>query len=75
MAAKIEMYLVSLARQSAQVAGEMIRLGEGEAIHTEDSHKYTIDGFRTLAIEAGFVPRKSWTDEARLFSLHWLEAY
>ncbi|HEY4123130.1 MAG TPA: L-histidine N(alpha)-methyltransferase [Rhizomicrobium sp.] len=73
VAMKIEMYLVSLVQQTARVAGETIRFAEGEAIHTEDSHKYTIEGFTGLAEEAGFTLRKSWTDEARLFAIHWLE--
>lgn len=73
MARKIEMYLISLARQTVRVAGEIVRFAEGEAIHTEDSHKYTIEGFTELAVEAGFAPRKSWTDPHRLFAIHWLE--
>jgi dimethylhistidine N-methyltransferase len=74
IAMKIEMYLVSLIRQSVRVAGETIRFAEGEAIHTEDSHKYTVEGFYELAVEAGFAPRKSWTDNEGLFALHWLES-
>jgi dimethylhistidine N-methyltransferase len=75
IARKIEMYLVSLARQTVRVAGETVRFAEGEAVHTEDSHKYTIEGFTELAVEAGFVLRKSWTDQHRLFAIHWLEMH
>ena len=46
----------------------------GEPVHTEDSHKYTIESFRELAAHAGFNPRAVWTDEERLFSVHWLES-
>ena len=46
----------------------------GEAIHTEDSHKYTVRQFRQLATEAGFEPRAVWVDPDALFSVHWLEA-
>jgi len=73
-AQRIEMYLVSLKRQSALIDGEMIEFAAGEAVHTEDSHKYTIDGFREMAARAGFRPRAVWTDDARLFSIHWLES-
>lgn len=73
VAQRIEMYLVSLAAQRVRVAGETIRFAQGEAIHTEDSHKYTLDGFRALAAEAGYATCKVWTDPARLFSLQWLE--
>jgi dimethylhistidine N-methyltransferase len=71
---RIEMYLVSLRRQSIALAGETIHFAAGEAVHTEDSHKYTIESFREMAARAGFRPRAVWTDEERLFAIHWLEA-
>jgi dimethylhistidine N-methyltransferase len=70
---RIEMYLVSLCRQSVTVAGSRFRFAEGEALHTENSHKYTIESFHGLAARSGFVPRAVWTDRQRLFSIHWLE--
>jgi dimethylhistidine N-methyltransferase len=69
----IEMYLVSLARQQVRVADREFTFTEGEPIHTEDSFKYTLGGFRDLAARAGFVPRVAWVDPGRLFSIHWLE--
>ena len=74
VARRIEMHLVSRTHQRVKVCGEMFDFAEGETIHTEDSHKYTLDGFRALAAEAGYVPHRIWTDPARLFSLQWLEA-
>jgi dimethylhistidine N-methyltransferase len=71
---RIEMYLVSLKRQSVHVAGQRFDFAAGEPVHTEDSHKYTIESFREMAARAGFNPRAVWTDEERLFSLHWLES-
>jgi uncharacterized SAM-dependent methyltransferase len=73
-AKRVEMHLISLADQRIDVAGETITFVEGETIHTENSYKYTPDGFRALAMAAGFVPRAMWCDPARLFSIHWLEA-
>jgi dimethylhistidine N-methyltransferase len=73
-AQRIEMHLVSLARQRVRLLGQDILFAEGETTHTEDSHKYTLDGFRALAAEAGFTPRAAWTDPDHLFSVHWLEA-
>lgn len=70
---RIEMHLVSLAEQVVRVDGELLAFREGEAIHTENSYKYTRDAFHVLAAEAGFVPRACWTDANKLFSLHWLE--
>jgi dimethylhistidine N-methyltransferase len=71
---RIEMHLVSLTRQTARIAGQVVSFAEGESVHTENSHKYTMDGFRSLASDAGFTPRTSWCDSDRLFSVHWLEA-
>jgi dimethylhistidine N-methyltransferase len=70
---RIEMHLASLRAQSASLCGRRIFFAEGETIHTENSYKYTVDGFTELAQEAGFVSRKVWRDAARLFSIHWLE--
>ena len=71
---RIEMYLVSLKRQSATLMGQRFDFAAGEAVHTEDSHKYTLESFREMAARAGFRPRAVWTDPERLFSLHWLES-
>jgi dimethylhistidine N-methyltransferase len=71
---RIEMHLVSLSAQCVSLCGRRIFFAEGETIHTENSYKYTVDGFAELADEAGFVSRKVWCDAGRLFSIHWLEA-
>lgn len=71
---RIEMYLVSLKRQSVTIGCERFDFAAGEPVHTEDSHKYTIESFREMAAKAGFNPRAVWTDEERLFSVHWLES-
>ena len=71
---RIEMYLVSLKRQSVALPGGTVEFFAGEAVHTEDSHKYSIESFREMAARAGFSPRAVWTDEQRLFSIHWLES-
>ena len=46
---RIEMYLVSLARQTVHVLGRSFTFAEGERIHTENSHKYTLAEFQALA--------------------------
>jgi dimethylhistidine N-methyltransferase len=71
---RVEMYLVSLKRQSVTIGSMQFDFASGEPVHTEDSHKYTIESFRELAARAGFSPRAVWTDEERLFSVHWLES-
>jgi dimethylhistidine N-methyltransferase len=71
---RIEMYLVGTVKQRARVCGRVISFAAGEPIHTEWSHKYTVDDFRGLAAQSGFVPSAVWCDPDGLFSLHWLEA-
>ena len=60
---RIEMYLVSLARQSVHVLGRSFAFAEGERIHTENSHKYTVAEFQTLARVSGWQPVEAWTDK------------
>ncbi|MGO9005814.1 MAG: L-histidine N(alpha)-methyltransferase [Beijerinckiaceae bacterium] len=70
---RVEMYLVSLQHQWVEMAGTTIGFANGEAIHTENSYKYTVEGFAKLASRAGFIPRCVWCDAANLFSIQWLE--
>lgn len=71
---RVEMHLISLRDQTANIDGLAISFADGETIHTENSHKYTIGGFQALAGSAGFTPKAVWHDANNLFSLHWLEA-
>jgi dimethylhistidine N-methyltransferase len=71
---RIEMHLVSLARQSVRVGRRRFAFEAGESIHTENSYKYSIGGFRALARSAGFRAGKVWLDRKGLFSLHGLVA-
>lgn len=67
---RIEMHLVSLHAQSVQVLGRDFHFRTGETIHTENSHKFTPEGFRALAAEAGWSATDLWLDPDRLFSVH-----
>ena len=71
---RIEMHLMSLRAQRVHIGDDVVSFVDGETVHTENSHKYTVDGFRALAAEAGFMPRAMWCDSDKYFSLHWLEA-
>jgi len=73
-AGRIEMHLVSLARQSVRVGRHRFRFDVGESIHTENSYKYSVEGFSALAGRAGFTAGKVWTDRRGLFSLYGLTA-
>ena len=70
---RIEMHLRSLLDQTVRVAGIEVSFRAKETIHTENSYKYTREGFNTMAEEAGFRARQVWTDEGKLFSVWILE--
>jgi dimethylhistidine N-methyltransferase len=71
-AGRIEMHIRSLTTQAVQVLDERFLFAEGETIHTENSHKYTVEEFQQLAQSAGWEPRQVWTGQTGLFSLHYL---
>lgn len=68
---KIEMRLVSKCSQWIRVGGlkGSLRFKEGEHIHTEDSHKYSLEGFASMASAAGLSMVERWTDEEKWFAL------
>jgi dimethylhistidine N-methyltransferase len=67
---RIEMHLVSQVRQQVRVAGRAFAFRAGETIHTENSYKYTLTGFATLARDAGWTQRAVFTDARNYFSVH-----
>ena len=71
---RVEMHLLCLRPQQIQLGDEIFTLAAGASLHTENSYKYTLDGFRTLARSAGFEPRQVWCDREGWFSVHWLAA-
>ena len=71
---RIEMRLISQKSQSVTIGDETFAFGENEYIHTESSHKFSLDQFRGICEIAGFTPVASWTDSKSLFSVHYLTA-
>jgi dimethylhistidine N-methyltransferase len=57
---RIEMHLVCLRSTTFSVAGRMIAVKKDETIHTENSHKFTDEGFSDLAREAGWRVSRRW---------------
>lgn len=74
-AGRIEMHLVSRASQTVRVDGQVVAFRAGETIHTENSYKFTVDGFHTIAAGAGYRPLAVWTDPDKLFSVHLLATF
>src|SRR3954454_18901183 len=71
---RIEMHLISKKSQTVRLLGTRFSFRAGESIHTENSYKYSIERFAALAQGAGWRVRESWTDAAKMFSVHALEA-
>jgi L-histidine N-alpha-methyltransferase len=68
---RIEMHLRSRLPQRIPVVkiGEVISFRKDETIHTESSHKYTVDEVRNLGSQANLVLRRTWFDARRYFML------
>lgn len=71
---RIEMHLVSLTDQAVGIQGRTISFRCGETIHTENSYKHTLSGFRRLAGAAGLSLERVWCDADDLFSVQYFSA-
>ncbi|MFG6415367.1 L-histidine N(alpha)-methyltransferase [Roseateles sp. DC23W] len=71
---RIEMHLRATQPLVLRLGDQSYMFNEGETLHTEHSHKYTVSGFQALAQRAGFKPGKVWTDANQWFAVLWLEA-
>lgn len=69
---RMEMYLESLRQQQVRIdlLGLNLNFAAGERIHTENSHKYTVESGRALLESAGFAVERTFTDEWRWFAVH-----
>jgi uncharacterized SAM-dependent methyltransferase len=63
-----------MSAQRVRLGKHRFRFAAGETIHTENSYKYSLEGFGELAAKAGFRSAKVWTDRRGLFALHGLNS-
>jgi len=70
---RIEMHLESIREHEVRVDDCYFNFDIGETIHTESSHKYTIDNFIHLANDGGFSVLDVLSDPDKLFSVHILQ--
>ncbi len=68
---RIEMHLIAKKECKVwiQSVGKEIFFSKGETIHTENSHKYSIDMMRELALLSGLRVEKWHTDPKEWFTL------
>ena len=69
---RVVIELISQSDQTFEVGDSAFDIADGEAILTEYSHKYTLEGFAAMANAAGFTVDKVWTDTEQLFSVQFL---
>lgn len=70
---RVEMHLLSTRAQRVRIEDRVFQFAPGESLHTENSYKYSIDGFQALAEGSGYQAVAVWTDPAALFSVHYLQ--
>jgi dimethylhistidine N-methyltransferase len=68
---RMEIQLISLKAQVVTTGDEEFSIRDGEAILTEYSHKYTLQGFAEMARHAGFDVQRVWMDADSLFSVQY----
>ena len=66
---RIEMHLQARRPLVLRWPGGERALAAGERIHTENSYKYTLDGFAALLRQAGFARTARWSDERGWFAV------
>jgi len=70
---RIEMHLVSVREQSAEVLRRPFAFAQGETIHTENSYKYDREAIESMAARAKMHRLAGWTEERGRFAVHLLE--
>jgi len=66
---RIEMSLLCVREQRANIAGRNIHLTTGERIHVENSHKFKRERIEREAAEAGLKLERCWTDGRDWFAV------
>jgi len=69
---RIEMHLVCTKNTKLIIDGKPFSFHLGDSIHTENSYKYSLDEFKSLAERSGFDVEEVWTDRKNLFSVQLL---
>ena len=72
--ARIEMHLEARSDLVVTWPGGNRRFAAGERIHTENSCKQTVEGFRAMLLDAGFEAPRHWTDRDGWFAVFWAAA-
>ena len=66
---RVELYLEALSDLIVSWPGNSRAFKRGELIHTENSHKYTLDSIQALLTRAGYRAFNIWTDPQDYFAV------
>jgi dimethylhistidine N-methyltransferase len=66
---RMEMHLVSRVEQIVHVDGHTFAFKAGERLHTEISHKFSVESFSALAASAGWTVDEHWVSPAPQFAI------
>jgi len=66
---RVELYLEALRDTVVSWHSKQRVFKQGEMIHTENSHKYSIASIQHLLNRAGFQSLKVWTDQRQYFAV------
>ncbi len=66
---RVELYLEALEDLTVTWPGNSREFKKGECIHTENSHKYTLESIKQLLKESGFQQTQIWTDPKDYFAV------
>ncbi|MFN5699730.1 MAG: L-histidine N(alpha)-methyltransferase, partial [Betaproteobacteria bacterium] len=77
---RIEMHLEARHRLTVSWLDEQGQRHErvfqaGQTLHTENSCKWTLEGFTALLQRAGFTGLRHWTDPHQAFAVFWAQAH
>lgn len=71
---RIEMHLEATHGATFSVDDHRFSIAAGETVHTENSHKYDLNGAKLLLRSGGWSPVRHWFDPERLFMIILAEA-
>ncbi|MEM8772140.1 MAG: L-histidine N(alpha)-methyltransferase [Pseudomonadota bacterium] len=65
---RIEMHLRARRETQIIIDGQAFNFAEGETLHTENSHKYSVNRLKALFAETPWSLERLWTDEREWFA-------
>ena len=66
---RVELYLEALEEHTVSWPGNARTFQKGDLIHTENSHKYTMNSIQKLLEQSGFSSSTIWTDPKQYFAV------